>query len=486
MRRIFVLLFLLGVSLSALARKFDFTLHNLSDKSLAVYVQLYKGAEFSEQRLWVTLNPNETKQLEYKLSKNERIRIVGNYQDRYTLPVDRLYDSLSSGNNEVRMILPASERARTAQLVDVVQKMQSDPLLRPLADSMRFLRGELPPLGTFVFYNQKDRSAQLLLPTYWKNEGGTYRSEPLNQSASFLLAAPRTEGMAPQFSALLSSLSGTALMELRWDLTNVHLEQWQAAGKNPLQIIQDPSLEYFLRACMTEILEKKLGSSDYQLLFVSGMQLADKVVVSARRYTPRTVGEDFPFAATDQEVALPEDTASKTFFVRPRLLQPADSVSGLAYKVQGLDVTPALAAFIADQDKSALKSAEAKLESIKTDIGDIYSTLQGIDSTLQRTYSITVIASLVESMTDVTLRTIAEDKAGKPAGAADEAFNRKAAQFNALLATAKQRVAKYKEVQQMVEKMNDPNKPEAPKVFLSNTLLELPAELLRACRGARR
>ncbi|GAA4343214.1 hypothetical protein [Flaviaesturariibacter amylovorans] len=487
MRRVFALLLMLGWAVAGNAKKFDFKLVNFSDKTLAVYIQVGKPDEPGELKFLLNLNPNEIKDLEYKLSKNERVRVYGDYQGQRTLAFERLFDSLSSSaSNVVRLILPVPGRIQALGAADVQNRLRNDALLKPFTDSVRFAKGELPPLGSFLFYSPKTGALIALTPTFWKNESTVFRSEKTSRSTQLIVTPKSTEAVGPFLGTLLATASPAGPLELRWDVLNAHTEQWQAGDKSSIQVIQDPSHEYFLRSCMTEINDKKLATGEYQLLFVTGLNFAEKVVVGARSYVSRPVAEEFAFTAAEQEVALPADTTTGSLFVRPRAFQGIDSVSGLSYKVLAVDHTPVLTAFLADQDKTALKAAELKMESLRTAIEDQYSVLQNLDSSLIKTYSLAAIIPIVESLGDIPLRTGATATTPAKGGISDADFNRKAGQFNSVLAEAKQNVVRFKEVRQLVEKLSQPAGNEPARVQLSGNTIEVEAPVLQAYRAQRR
>lgn len=478
------------MTLSSYAKKFSFKLTNNTAVPIQVSAQIIKGVEKDNPDFLFVLNPNESKEFDFKVKSGEKVKFIGLGGGIETLPLVKAYDVLSSNEkNEYQLVVPVLDKLNVIEVNDAISKLKNDNILRILTDTLKYSTDELPPLGTFLFINLKSKTVlPLTAANWWKNDNLLRKiNSQYYNTTNFINssnAASLSVSGVPFLKSLSTSFSSSNLMEVIWDIQNAHIEQWQPNDKNVFQILQDPTNDFFIKSCVSDMKDKQLGGGDYQLIFISSAYVVDKIKLSARKYNAVSFNADIDFQIppTGVEVVQPIGVDASYKYTRAKTYSNVDSTLNVYLKFLAQDYTPALNAYLTQQDRILQKnSALAKAESLKTSITQQYSALQNIDSTLIKTNSIDVIIPIASTTNELTLKQETFDSTNKNiTPQLDLDFNRKANQYNSVLKSLKENVINYKNTLESIDKLSQQAQTDYQKVSNLSTTIEIGRKELEA------
>lgn len=489
MRQFFQVLFLLLLTQSAFAKKFLFKLTNNTAFPIQVSAQLIKGVEKDNPDFLFVLNPNESKDFDYKVKSGEKVKFIGVGGGIETLPLVKSYDILSTkARNEYSLVVPVLDKLNVIDLNDAIAKLKNDNILRILMDSAKYAKDELPPLGTFLFINTKTSSVLPLTAAYWKNENLLRKVDNQYFNTTSFINSSNAGSLSisgvPFLRSLSTSFSSSNIMEVVWDIQNAHIEQWQPSDKNVFQILQDPVNDFFIKACVNEMKDKKLAGGDYQLLFISSAYVVDKIKIAGRKYNAVSFNADvdFQLPPAGVEVVQPIGVDASYKYTRAKTYSNVDSTLNAYLKFLAQDYTPALNSYLTQQDRLTQKNAAlAKIQELKTSISQQYSALQSLDNSLIKSDAVDVIIPIVNSTPELKLKEETIDSTGNNiTPQTDLDYNKKARQYNSLLSSLKENVAGYKLTVESIDKLSQQAQTDYQKESNLTTTIELDKKVIEA------
>lgn len=445
------------------AKKFNFKLTNTTTVPVQVSAQILRGLQKDNPDFLFVLQPNESKIFNYKLKKNEKIKFIGLGGGIETLPLVKPFSQLnSSEQNDYQLVIPILDKINALGLNDVIAQLKTDNILKILIDSTKYVKDEMPPLGTFLFVNKKHNTVLPLTATSWKNETLIRRIDNQNSNITNFInsldAGKFNLSGVPFLSKLSTTFNSSNIVEVIWDIQNAHIQQWQPADKNVFQILQDPNNNSFITSCKEEIREKNLAGGDYQLLFISAAYVVDKITISGREYNKVALDAfaDYRLPNPGLEVIQPIGLDAGYNFTRSKSFLNINSGSNIYLRFLAQDYTPALNSYLTQQERSALKnSAVNKLTTLKNTIQIQYAAIQAVDSSLIKSESIDIIMPIVLSTPELSLKAeIFNNEGANITSPDDKNYNSKARQYNSILNTLKDNVEKYKSTIESIEKLN--------------------------------
>jgi hypothetical protein len=462
--KVFIALTLLvGLTTNLFASKIDFNLKNTTEVELQVFYQIIDGIELDNPEFVFTIPAKGQRTVVLKVKRGQKIKIIGYGSGIESLPIVKSYDNLTSEVNHIELVLPKVEKLNVIELNEALSKLKNDTYLNILMDSAIYAQDRLPVLGTIIFFNLKDNATINLNPSYWKNENKIRSIQEQHFETVDYVNSSNAAGLnvsgVPFLQKLSASMSNTNMLEIVWKVNNAHIEQWQPNDKNVFDIIQDPSNRPFFDACIQEMNYKKLGGGDYKLYFISSALVANSIVVSAKKYNKVVIDVNVDFQTTpNTEVVKPVGIQANYGYTREKLYSNIDSSRNVYLKFMALDYTPALNTYINNTAKEAQKAvANANITKLVPEIVNQYTVLQNIDNTLISSNKVEVILPIVSITSELTVLPEQYDSLGNNI-TAQEAINanKKARQFNSILANLKASIEQYKASFESIEKLGQP------------------------------
>lgn len=464
------------------ARKFTFKLTNSTAVQIQVSTQIIKGVEKDNPDFLFVLNPNESKEFDFKIKGGEKIKFIGIGGGIETLPLVKSYEILSTKDkNDFQLVVPVLDKLNVIEVNDAISKLKNDNILKILTDSLKYSKDELPPLGTFLFINIKSNTVLPLTAAYWKNENLVRKINNQYFSTTNYInssnAASLSVSGVPFLRSLSTSFSSSNVMEVIWDIQNAHIEQWQPNDKNVFQILQDPTNDFFIKSCVSDMKDNKLAGGDYQLIFISSAYVVDKIKLSARKYNAVSFNADIDFQLPPSgvEVVQPIGVDASYKYTRAKTYSNVDSTLNVYLKFLAQDYTPALNAYLTQQDRQLQQTtAILNAEKLKTSITQQYSALQNIDSTLIKTITIDVIIPIASTTNELALKQEIFDSTNKNiTPQIDLDFNKRANQYNSVLKSLKENVTTYKNTLESIDKLSQQAQTDYQKVSNLTTTIEI-------------
>jgi hypothetical protein len=489
MKKIITFLFLSTMTICSYAKKFPFKLTNTTAFQIQVSAQIIKGVEKDNPDFLFVLNPNESKEFDFKVKSGEKVIFIVIGGGIETLPLVKTYDILTTKDkNDYQLVVPVLDKLNVIEINDAISKLKNDNILNILTDSLKYSKDELPPLGTFLFINMKSNTVLPLTAAYWKNESlvrkiNNQYFNTTNYINSSNAASLSVSGV-PFLKSLSTSFSSSNIMEVIWDIQNAHIEQWQPNDKNVFQILQDPINDLFIKACVSDMKDKKLAGGDYQLIFISSAFVVDKIKLSARKYNAVAFNADIDFQlpSAGVEVVQPIGVDASYKYTRAKTYSNVDSTLNVYLKFLAQDYTAALNAYLSQQDRQLQQTtAISNVEKLKTSIAQQYSALQNIDSTLIKTNSIDVIIPIASTTNELPLKQEAFDSTNKNITPQfDLDFNKKVKQYNSVLKSLKENVTNYKNTLESIDKLSQQAQTDYQKVSNLTTTIEIDRKSLES------
>jgi hypothetical protein len=473
----------------AVAKKFPFKLTNNTAFPIQVSAQLMKGVEKDNPDFLFVLKPNESKQFEYKVRNGEKVKFIGVGGGIETLPLVKSFENLSSRiPNEYSLVLPVLDKLNVIELNEAIAKIKNDNILKILMDSSKYLKDELPPLGTFLFIDTKANSVLPLTASYWKNEQLIRNVDNQYFNTTSYINSTNAGSLSvsgvPFLRSLSTSFNSSNIMEVVWDIQNAHIQQWQPNDKNVFQILQDPVNDGFIKACVGEMKAKNLAGGDYQLLFISSAYVVDKIKIAGRKYNAISFNADvdFQIPPTGVEVVQPIGVDASFKYTRAKTYSNVDSTLNAYLRFLAQDYTPALNAYLTQQERKTQKDAAvAKAEGLKNSIIGQYSVLQSLDGSLIKSDAVDVIIPIANSTPELVLRTEITDSANNNITAKSELeYNSRARQYNSVLLSLKENVMNYKLTLESIDKLAQQAQTDYQKVNNLTTTIELEKKIIDA------
>ncbi|MCB9306974.1 MAG: hypothetical protein H6565_10290 [Lewinellaceae bacterium] len=460
-----IIICLLAVS-SVEARKFSFNLKNKTSQQIQIFYQVFDQVERENPIFLFDIEVGKTKIAEIKIKKSQKIKFFGYGGGVETLPIVRDFQTLTDKDiNQVELVLPKVEKINVIELNDLLDKVKNENVLNILLDTAKFVKDEMPPLGTFIFYNVKSNNTLIELPTFWANTSTELRQfnneyydiiDFVNSSN----AASLKLSNVPFLKKLGASFENTNLLELQWDIDNAHIEQWQPKEKTIFEIINDARLKRFVDACVNEMSVNNLAGGDYRLYFISSAVVVDRIVISAKKYNKVEINAEATFEIPNDkvEVVKTPEIGVKYGYLKEKLYSNVDSAANLYLKVLALDYTPALNAYITEQAIISQKSiAITNANEKKNAIIVQYAAIRQIDNSLPDNSNIEVIMPIVSITTDRKLKQPTIDSTGIDITPQyDKDYNSTVPQFNKLLDEIKNNIFVYGETLKRIEELSQP------------------------------
>lgn len=399
---VIVLLQIIAVQ-SVCAKRFQFRLKNSTDFKIEVYVQIIKENDFqtNSPNYLLILQPYESKEFQYPVKKNERIKFIGKSSETETLPLLTSFEVLSTKKiNEYELLFPILQQFDVIGIDDMIIKNNNDMVLKNLTNQEQYSKDEMPPLGTFLFISKKDGKLSPQHPLYWKNEK---LIRVLNRrtfiTTDYIDISHNSKVNVigiPFLKKLSTSFNKSSVMEVVFNIKNAHFEQWTADDISVYDILKDTKNKLYLNACIDFIDNNSLSYNDYELLFVSSIYVVDTIVISGRKYNKIELTSGVDFSSTIEEIVKPIGIGIDYAYKRDKTYLKIDSTINASLKVFTLDYTFYLQSLISDRELNRRRiEGEKKLDHLRESIISSYHLLQKKDSSLISSNSVETIIQIM-------------------------------------------------------------------------------------------
>lgn len=400
-KRTLLSVFLFFLSTILFAQKFDFTFKHQEDESVLLYYQTYFGSPTESGSVLFSINPEEKKTQRIKLKKGYSVEFVGHIGNRLSFPVQRDVSSLSrKGENTISLIFPVEIPDREIlSYKDLLNQMITDKALSALLNQDTYTIDQNLNLGTYILHNTKNNKVTTLQPTFWKNED---LNKQLNGRDYQQINRLKSGGEAsldvnvPIVAKFGAYYSKSNLMDIRWEVNNLHIEQWQASDMNYYDILNDSRNESFYNVVKQNL---RNAPNDYKLYFVSQIELLDKVIISTINYQEATTDTrgDFSVPAPNMQIGVVGGVAyqkEKDFVTRDSLTQVY-----LKFYVQDLTLFVKTQMELDEEERNRQQVLQKKA-SLESSILEKFEILSAQNIALSAYNSINLIVSVEDAITE--------------------------------------------------------------------------------------
>lgn len=483
-----LLIFTFLLSISSFSQKFDFTFEHQEGESTLLYYQTYFGTPTESSSLLFSINPEEKKTYRIKLKKGHSVEFVGHIGNRISFPIQRDASNLTrKGENLISLVFPIEIPDREIlSYKDLLNQMITDKALSALLDKNTYTIDQNLNLGTYILHNTKNNKVTTLQPTFWKNEGMNKQLnrqdyEQINRLKSGTDAS--LDVNVPIVAKFGSYYSKSNLMDIRWEVSNLHIEQWQANNLNYYDILNDSRNQTFY-----EVVKQNLRNApnDYKLYFVSQIEILDKVVISTINYQEAATDTrgDFSIPAPGMQIGVIGGVAyekEKDFITRDSLTQVY-----LKFYVQDLTLFVKTQMELDEEERNRQQVLQKK-ESLEKNILEKFEILAVQNTALSAYNSINLIVSVEDAIQEKKFVVTPKDSLGNEIESEVprvEEENTSIRLYNSIVKSMKEDIQNYKltlqEIEviesnlnnlQKIEQIKEDNDLEPPQA-LNNTTLE--------------
>lgn len=409
-----ICLFLFFIPTLVQAQTYNFVFRSNESSPVNVFSRTYFGSANEEpfNTLEATIPSGQTAAKKIKLKKGFSIDFQGEVNGKKTLIAKRSFESLRKGDNPVFLVVPQDMGEKPVlSFKDLFNQLLNDKVLGYVLDPTAYQVDRNLQLGTYILHHIPSDQIDLLPPLYWKNEALTKTLNRKDLTETYRIKSENqidVDANVPLIARLNTSYGRSSLMDVRWDVKNLRLEQWHAQDQSYYDILLDNRNRNFYNLISEKL---SVAPDEYRLYFVTAIEKAESIDISTLQYRTldASVSTGFQFPAVGTVVA----AGGKGLFEQDQTFNKADSYNDVYIKflVQDLTLFFKTQIRISEQERN-LAQVRSRSEKLSAEVLEKYNYLRDNNPALTNTSSVSMIQTLARSLGERSYLELPKDTSG--------------------------------------------------------------------------